>query len=380
MVWLFGGISFLFGLALFLFFQNSKKEMRDAFKALSFDLLEKNSRSFLDLAKLTLERYHEGAKSDIEGKQKALEASLLPLKETLSKLSEHQKELEKRREGAYATLSTQIEALMQSEKALRQETASLSRSLRSPNQRGSWGQLHLRRVVELAGMLNQCDFYEQKTVESGGRILRPDLVIHLPGGRQIAVDAKTPFDAYLESKETEQEEVEKRKLQEHAASLRKHMRDLSSREYWRQFSSAPEYVILFLPAESFFSAALQADPTLIEAGADQNILFATPTTLIAILRAVAHSWKQENFTKSAQEIARLGQELYERIGVLTEHWEKLGRHLGQSVDAYNQGVASLESRVLVTARKLKESGSLSKEITEPVPIDKELLAFKTREE
>lgn len=354
--------------------------MKETFQSLSFDLMEKNSRSFLDLAKLTLERYHEGAKGDLEGKQKLLEASLVPLKETLSQLAEHQKELEKKRESAYTTLSFQIETLLGAEKALRQETASLARALRSPNQRGSWGQLHLRRVVELAGLLNQCDFYEQKTVEAQGRVSRPDLVIHLPGGRQVAVDAKTPFDAYLEASQTDQEEVEKKKLQEHALSLRKHMRDLSSKEYWKQFSLSPEYVILFLPAESFFSAALQADPTLIEAGADQNILFATPTTLIAILRAIAHSWKQENFTKSAQEIARLGQELYERIGTLTEHWEKLGRHLGQSIDAYNQGIASLETRVLVTARKLKESAPLAKEVSTPPLLEKEVYSscFKTK--
>jgi DNA recombination protein RmuC len=262
--------------------------------------------------------------------------------------------------------------MMQSEQQLRKETATLSAALRSPPARGAWGQVHLKRVVELAGLLNQCDFAEQVTLESEGKILRPDLVIHLPGQRQIVVDAKTPLMAHLEAAEAPDESQRRRLLETHATHLRKHMRDLSQKDYWKRFDLTPEFVILFLPAESFFSSALQIDPTLIEAGAEKNIIVATPTTLIAILRAVAQSWKQEAISKNAEQIARLGQDLYERLCVLSEHWTKVGKSLTSSVEAYNQAISSLESRVLVSARKLKDHGAapLSKELLTLEPIDK----------
>lgn len=322
--------------------------MKNEFKAMSFDALERNGKQFMQMASSTLE----------------------PLKETMKGLNEHQRELEKRREGAYSALSKQIEGLVFSEKELRTETTRLVQALKSPQIRGSWGEVHLKRVVELAGLINHCDFLEQKTFEGHGRILRPDLVIHLPSQRQIAIDAKTPLNAYLEAADLEDGPPRKRKLQEHALSVRKHIKELSSKEYSKQFDPAPEFVILFLPAEAFFSAALQADPSLIEVGADQNIIVATPTTLIAILRAVAHGWKQEGLSKSAREIANLGQELYERVGVVTEHWNKVGRSLNSAVDSYNQAMASFESRVLVSARKLKESGSLNKELPSTSAIEK----------
>jgi DNA recombination protein RmuC len=328
--------------------QATQKTLQDSFKALSFDVMEKNSRQFIQLA----------------------DATLQPLRDTMKGLSEHQRELEKRREGAYSALTQQIDSLVQSEKQLRLETTRLTQALKSPQTRGAWGEVHLKRVVELAGLVNHCDFFEQKTFELDGRMARPDLVIRLPGQKQIAVDAKTPLAAYLEAADLEDETLRKKKLLDHAAALRKHIKDLSAKEYWKQFDPAPEYVILFLPAEAFFSAALQADPTLIEIGADQNIVIATPTTLIAILRAVAYGWKQEGLSKSAREIARLGGELYERIGIFCEHWTKVGKSLNSAVDSYNQSVASLESRVLVSARKLKESGSFSKELPAPEEVSK----------
>lgn len=322
--------------------------MKNEFKAMSYDALEKNGKQFMNLA----------------------DATLQPLKDSMKLLDEHQRELEKRREGAYGALSKQIEGLVLSEKELRMETTRLVQALKSPQTRGSWGEVHLRRVVELAGLINQCDFYEQKTLEGNGKILRPDLLIRLPGQRQIAVDAKAPLKAYLEAAEIEDETVRKIKLLEHAAFVRKHIKDLSAKEYWKQLDPAPEFVILFLPAEAFFSAALQADPSLIEIGADQNIIVATPTTLIAILRAVAHGWKQESLSKSAQEIAKLGQELYERVGVLADHWNRVGKSLNSSVESYNQSIASFESRVMVSARKLKESCGLVKEISPMETIEK----------
>jgi DNA recombination protein RmuC len=221
--------------------------------------------------------------------------------------------------------------------------------------------VHLRRVVELAGLINHCDFTEQTTLREETKVWRPDLVVHLPGDRQIIVDAKTPIDSYIESFETKEESAREQKLKDHARHLRKHIKELSSKEYWKQLQPAPEYVILFLPAEAFFSAALQMDPTLIELGASENVIIASPTTLIAVLRAVAYGWKQESISKSAQEIANLGKELYERLGTMNDHWNRLGKNLSLSVDSYNQAISSLESRVLVSARKLKDLGAASGE-------------------
>lgn len=326
----------------------TQKQLQDSFKALSFDVMEQSGKQFLNLA----------------------DATLQPLRESMKSLDAHQRELEKRREGAYGALSKQIEGLVLSERELRAETTRLVQALKAPQVRGSWGEVHLRRVVELAGLINHCDFYEQKSFEADGRVLRPDLIVRLPGQRHIAVDAKTPLNAYLDAADAGDEIVRKKKLGDHAAAVRKHMKDLSAKEYWKQLDPAPEYVILFLPAEAFFSAALQADPSLIEVGADQNIIVATPTTLIAILRAVAHGWKQEGLSKSAREIARLGQELYERVGIVCDHWNKVGKSLNSAVESYNQSIASLESRVLPSARKLKESGSIVKELPEMDCIEK----------
>lgn len=348
----------------------TEAELRESFKSLSFDAMERNSKVFLELARVSLDKYQEGAKQELESRQKAIEASLLPFKESLKQIDEHQHELEKKRVGAYAALSTQIEGMALAEKELRQEMVRLVQSLRSPQMRGSWGQIHLRRVIEIAGMVNHCDFFEQHTMESEGRFLRPDLLIRLPGERQIVIDAKTPLIAYLDASDAGDDEIRKKKLQEHAASLKRHMKELSAKEYWKQFEIAPEYVILFLPAEAFYSAALQADPTLIEVGAGQNVLIATPTTLIAILRAIALTWKQESLSKNAREISQLGQELYDRISVFSEHWNKVGKNLNSAVEAFNQSGASLETRILVSARKLKEIGQIQKEVPETQQIDK----------
>lgn len=339
--------------------QATKAELLESFKSLSYDVMERSSKSFLDLAG-----------THLDAKQKSIETVLDPIKEVMKQLDTQQREMERRREGAYAGLQKQIDQMMISDRELRQETAQLVASLRSPQIRGSWGQVHLRRVVELAGLVNQCDFYEQVTIQADGKIQRPDLVVRLPGDRQIVVDAKTPLNSFLDSADLLDETAKRIKLAEHASALRKHIKDLSSKEYWKPFDLSPEYVILFLPAESFFSAALQIDPTLIEAGADQNVIVATPTTLIAILRAVAFGWKQESLSKSAKEIAHLGAELYERLGVVCEHWGKVGRQLGSAVESYNQSVSSIETRVLVSAKKLKEFAGITKGLPELEPIEK----------
>ncbi len=363
-------------LGLFLWMQRrqevTRSQMTDSFKALSFDVLEQSSQSFLNLANAHMEKFQEGAKAELQGRHKEIETVLEPVKTVMKQLHEEHRELEKRREGSYSALQKQIDMMLVSDSEMRKETGQLVRALRSPNMRGSWGQLHLRRVVELAGLVNQCDFAEQVTTTSldTGRVLRPDLVVRLPGLRQIVVDSKTPLDAYLDAQETQDEARQKIRLDDHAASLRKHIKDLSSKEYWKGLEFSPEYVILFLPAEAFFSAALQADPTLIELGASNNVIIATPTTLIAILRAVAFGWKQEGLSKSAAEIAKLGGELYDRLGIVCEYWNKVGRQLGSAVETYNQSVASLESRVFVSAKKLKEYTGELKDLPAPEQIEK----------
>ncbi|MDE3055742.1 MAG: DNA recombination protein RmuC [Verrucomicrobiota bacterium] len=344
--------------------------MKESFRALSQEVMEGNARLFLEMAKGTLERTAEVAKSDLESRQKSIDALLSPMRETMQKIDQHQREQEKERARSHGALVQQLDSLIEAEKALRKETALLAQSLRSPNVRGSWGEMHLKRVVEFAGLLNYCDFFEQKRVEMAGKVQRPDLLIRLPGQREIVVDAKTPLDAFLDATESADEETRKKKMQEYAATLRKHMRELSAKEYWKQCDLSPEYVILFLPAESFFSAALQVDPSLIETGVHQNILLATPTTLIAILKGVALHWKQEHLSKSAKEIAQLGEELYERFGVFCEHWNRVGKQLNQAVEGFNQSVSSLESRVLVSVRKLKEAGHMQKEPPEALQIDR----------
>ena len=227
--------------------------------------------------------------------------------------------------------------------------------------------------MELAGLVNQCDFEEQiSSTDLDGKVRRPDLIVHLPGKRQIIIDAKVPLTAYMEAAELEDPEARRLKMGAYAGHLRRHVRELSQKDYWKRFELSPEFVVLFLPAESFFSAALQTDPTLIEIAAEQNLIFATPTTLIALLRVVAQAWKQEALSKNAEQIARLGQELYERLTTLTEYWSKVGKSLNTSVEAYNQAVSSLESRVLVSARKLKDHGAapVKGELEHPEPIDK----------
>jgi DNA recombination protein RmuC len=346
-------IEWLLGVGLILLFAwlfRQKYEMEKAFKSLSLEVLQKTQSSLLEVAK-----------SDLSHRHQAIEAALEPVAQAMKQLDLHQRALEQKREGAYATLRQQIEHLIEAEKALRQETQTLATALRSPIARGAWGQVALRRIVELAGMVPHADFSEQATVSSDGKTQRPDLVVRLPGGRHLVVDAKAPLDAYIAASEAKDETHRRRLLQDHVSALRSHLRDLGKKEYWKQFDLTPEFTILFLPSEAIFSAALHTDPSLIEQGADQNIALATPTTLIPILRTIAFSWKQDSLSKSAKEISRLGQELYERIGPLCDHLTRLGKSLNSAVDSYNQTLSSLETRVLVTARKLKESGSLLKE-------------------
>lgn len=322
---------------------DARLKLHESFDALAADALKSNSESFLQMAGLRLQ----------------------PIQDSFEKLTEHVGSIERARNQAYGALSQQVEQL-------RGEASNLARALHAPSARGRWGEIQLRRVVELAGMIDHCDFYEQETRENDGVRARPDMRIQLPGGRNIMVDAKTPLNAFLESLETTDEPMRLAKLREHARRVSAHMSELSAKAYWEHLQPAPEFVVMFLPGETFFSAALEQDPTLIEQGVERRVIIATPTTLIALLRSVAYGWRQEQLAENAQKISERGRELYERLGTMANHLGELGAALDRAVRKFNDAIGAMESRVMVSARSLSQLGVASKaEIAELQQIERQ---------
>ena len=354
-----------------LMLDNIQQYWEDKFKVISSEALALSNKSFLDLAKVTLEKFQDEAQTDLSQRQKAISELVKPVTDSLHTVDKKIGELEKSRMSAYAVLKHQVNELIVSQNQLKSETTNLVHALKTPSVRGRWGEIQLRRVVEMAGMVSYCDFEEQVYASEDNVKMRPDLIINLPGGRKIIVDAKAPLSAYLEALEAKTEEGRQEKLKEHALQVRAHVRALSKKSYYEQFQPAPEFIVLFLPGEIFFSAALEQDPSLIEMGVEERIILATPTTLIALLRTVAYGWRHESLAKNAQEISELGRELHKRLSDMADHFARLGKTLGGAVQSYNQAMGSFEHRVLSSARKFKDLGSVSQaaEITILDPLD-----------
>ncbi|NOZ10078.1 MAG: DNA recombination protein RmuC [Gammaproteobacteria bacterium] len=345
--------------------------METRFAALSGEALKGNNAAFLTLAQETMKQFHGQAKSDLELKEKAVENLVKPIKDALEKTERQISKIEQDRHEAYGALTKHLETMTLSQQQLQNETRNLVQALRRPEVRGQWGEITLRRLVELAGMVEHCDFFEQETHSGESGVLRPDMIIRMPAGREVVVDVKTPLDAYLSAVEAESDDSRQGHLVKHARNVRNRVRELAAKAYWAQFDQAPDFVVLFIPGDQFLGAALDVDPDLLENALQQKVILATPTSFVALLRAVAFGWRQETLAENAEKIRTVGEALYHRLATFTEHLTRLGRSLETSVTTYNKAVGSFDSNVLPGARKFTELGlSARKSLTPAEQVDK----------
>ena len=343
------------------FFFVAKGKMHQQFDALANNALLRNNQNFVELATATLEKFQVEAKGDLALKEQAIQELVNPLKKELEKHEKQVAELERKREQAYGGLRQYLEDVVQTQSQLRQETGNLTKALRASHVRGKWGEMSLKRVVELAGLVEHCDFTTQTSIAGEDSRLRPDLIVHLPGQRKIVIDAKTPLDSYLQAIETEDDEKKDQLLIEHSRQLERHVSQLGSKAYWDALEESPEFVLLYIPLESLFSTALHYNPDLLEKGIRKKVILATPTTLIALLKAVDYGWRQEKLAENSEQISAMGKDLYDRLFKLADHFARLGTTLDRAVQAYNETVGSFERRVVVQAKRFKELGVPAKQ-------------------
>lgn len=346
--------------------QDKINDMSNTFSTLSSQALKENNEAFLKLAQENLRQYQHQATHELDKKEKAIEHLVKPIREALEKTEQQIRAMENERKQAYGSLHQHLENMAATQANLQNETRNLVQALRRPEVRGQWGELTLKRLAELAGMVEHCDFYEQENVTTESGRQRPDMIVRMPDGRMIVVDVKTPLDAYLNAIEAQDDATREQEMLRHARNVKNRVNELANKAYWSQFDKSPDFVVLFIPGDQFLSAALDHERNLIEDALARHVVLATPTSLVALLRAVAYGWRQEQLAENAEKIREVGEELYQRLATFTGHLQKIGKHLDSSVKAYNSAVGSFDSRILPGAQKFKEMGISEKKVIEDI--------------